>query len=419
MGSRPIQPPSPRGVQYSTSRRRERFGPQRRPVARNRRFRRYPQGRSGRERRAGQDKHLAADDAASSRANPARKPSAAAARQARSGISSLRGRHKLSRPRSNHRRIISSKPASPTTRSSSFEPFQSQQDRAIFDFLSAGGTNSRDIEPNRGATLNAKGSSRQGEGVGTPEAARQMLLTRGEGSRPHAGKRPPSTSRSRSAPECLEPNRCLSVSTADASCALGELRAAFEEEAQSLLEETANLTQLLQEEVRRKADAERRQSRRNILDDAGDRYPMPSSELRRYGKKLEDAVRSREQAAVISERFSLARPGGSHAFAGASGVIPRRGGEKGDRRRGAGLTTGEGGGEGDRATPHSIPTSIGISCSSRWESRRHGDTSATLEPPWESEGRDLRGAALASRLRGVVRDARNRKALLDDERFFS
>ena len=187
----------------------------------------------------------------------------------------------------------------------------------------------------------------------------------------------------------------------------------------SLLEETANLTQLLQEEVRRKADAERRQSRRNILDDAGDRYPMPSSELRRYGKKLEDAVRSREQAAVISERFSLARPGGSHAFAGASGVIPRRGGEKGDRRRGAGLTTGEGGGEGDRATPHSIPTSIGISCSSRWESRRHGDTSATLEPPWESEGRDLRGAALASRLRGVVRDARNRKALLDDERFFS
>lgn len=79
---------------------------------------------------------------------------------------------------------------------------------------------------------------------------------------------------------------------------------------QNLLEEIADLTSLLEDEALQKVDTERRSrqhvdnlSRGHTGSDGGG--SMSSSELRRYGKKLEEVVRSREHAADVAERLSI------------------------------------------------------------------------------------------------------------------
>lgn len=89
----------------------------------------------------------------------------------------------------------------------------------------------------------------------------------------------------------------------------------------------ADLAQLLEDEVARKTDAERRSRRSTTTttttttttcnnNNSVTTYPVGttaatttatpcSSELRRYGKKLEEAVRSREHAADVAERLVL------------------------------------------------------------------------------------------------------------------
>lgn len=193
----------------------------------------------------------------------------------------------------------------------------------------------------------------------------------------------------------------------------------------NLLEEVEYLTQLLEEQVYRKAAAERQQRQ----SDTPVGSPIPSSELRRYGKKLEEAVRSKEHVnAVFKHLLSpLARP---------TACLPVVGTGDGPRKSG-------GGGKPEKVTiPPNIPLSIGASCYSGSKgSRRHGKdkerdptpSDAVVNPYTLGESRETvqdnakkgfsggqskRRSATASRLRGVVNDARYREAL-DDERFLS
>lgn len=174
-----------------------------------------------------------------------------------------------------------------------------------------------------------------------------------------------------------------------------------------------------------KAAAERQQHQPDISVGS----PIPSSELRRYGKKLEEAVRSREHANAVFERLlsPLARPTACLPVVGA-GDDPRKCGG-GSRREKV-------------AIPPHISLPIGASCSSGSKgSRRHGkdkkrdptSSDAVANPDTLGESRETvpdnaqqrfsgdrsqRRSAMASRLRGVISDARYREAL-DDERFLS
>lgn len=78
-----------------------------------------------------------------------------------------------------------------------------------------------------------------------------------------------------------------------------------------------DLTHLLEDEAIQKSDYERRSRRKNCFgtadssseptDSGGRPGPVPCSELRRYGKKLEEAVRSKEHAAGVAECLDVRR----------------------------------------------------------------------------------------------------------------
>lgn len=188
-----------------------------------------------------------------------------------------------------------------------------------------------------------------------------------------------------------------------------------------------DLTQLLEEQVSRKADAERQQ--RQPVTPVGS--PIPSSELRRYGKKLEEAVRSREHTNAVFERLlsPLARSRACLPAVGA-GNSPRKGGGVGGREKvtipphvplpiGAPCTRGSKGSRrhGKDKGEECDPTSSDIMVDADALSER-GETAPNTTQQGFSGGRSQQRPALASRLRGVVSDARYREAL-DDERFFS
>eukprot|EP00752_Nemacystus_decipiens_P014554 g12962.t2 len=324
-------------------------------------------------------------------------------------------------------------------------PLETPQDRAVFEFIT---------------------TSRDGGGVEATDVSEAVSMRDKEGPRPQTGRRPGSSRSARSAPECLESGRSISVATIDT--ALGELRAAFEEEAQNLLEEVADLTSLLEDEAARKADGERR-SRRNLPSacpagtngnsfggDGGRDGPIPSSELRRFGKKLEEAVRSREHAAEVAQRLdtgnkklprkkrvssvsgSLRSTGGEAAVGG--------GKEEGRGRGWASLHDGDGG-RGHRSGRSRPSLKSGSGClpggaDSELELASHRKTTRaprTLTGRAGGSGgnpaeEELEGTAaavtrqagvwareqgfLSSKLRGAVRLSREEEAL-DDERFLS
>ncbi|CAN0281664.1 unnamed protein product [Scytosiphon promiscuus] len=283
-------------------------------------------------------------------------------------------------------------------------PLETQEDRAVYDFLSASSANGAD---------GRDGCKRSSAGKGLEDGT---FGAGGSGSRPGTSRRPGSSRSARSAPECLESGRSLTVATIDT--ALGELRAAFDEEAENLMGEVADLTGLLEHEATRKATVERR-SRQSM------------STLRRYGKKLEEAVRSQEHAADVLERLALPRrrspgePTGSEAAAhgrkgrgrrgdGAAAVAqaPRSNGKADIGRRSVG----------DPLTPSppsfkGVPDPAGSTSLNRRgpEGRRRGSNRrASGGDGVSGSGRTL----LAVRLHGAVRVSREEDAF-DDERFWS
>lgn len=244
-----------------------------------------------------------------------------------------------------------------------------------------------------------------------------------------------------------------------------------------------DLTNLLEDEATRKADGERR-SRRNLPGSGGGKGtgtrtgtgtsahkigggggPIPSSELRRYGKKLEEAVRSREQAADVAQRLALPCRGAP----GPSGRLMVDGVKQNGRRKGRGAVVvppvarniGAGGaGCNDVALASS---SRGLPASARLDSLARRGSSGARNPSTTStaviksgqhavdddggvilgvqgkdrdvdasattaadsasarqgrHGRQQRGGgALATKLRGAVRVSREEQAL-DDEKFW-
>ncbi|CAN0122773.1 unnamed protein product [Hapterophycus canaliculatus] len=204
--------------------------------------------------------------------------------------------------------------------------------------------------------------------------------------------------------------------------------------------EVADLTDLLEHEATRKADGERRsrqpfptvRKNSNNSDDnnrenrTGDTAchggPIPSSELRRYGKKLEEAVRSREHAADVVERLALPRrrPPGEPLVRG-----PAVDESKSRRRKSQGRAavahapegnarTGSGRGHVllQSSSPKGLPGAAGSTPLKRRgpEGRRKGSRRRA-----SGGGRGL----LAGKLRGAVRVSREEAALGDDERFWS
>ncbi|CAB1110087.1 unnamed protein product [Ectocarpus sp. CCAP 1310/34] len=203
----------------------------------------------------------------------------------------------------------------------------------------------------------------------------------------------------------------------------------------NLLEEVADLTGLLEDEAAVKADDERR-SRRHLGPKVGDsggtsnaaaNDSIPSSELRRYGKKLEEAVRSREHAAGVAQRLALPRQR-------APGLETGCGGKDG-RKKGRGGTT-------------VAPVSRSSRCSQdlpgsavRLQSSRHrgpgGGRKASIgrgsgsigsgpsvedKAPGEDKAVGRRGGggergALATKLRGTVRASREEE-VADDDKFW-
>ncbi|CAM9762795.1 unnamed protein product [Ectocarpus fasciculatus] len=308
--------------------------------------------------------------------------------------------------------------------STPYVPLETQQDRAVYEFLSTSGgcDGISGGAAGRGGNGTHGGGERGGSGGAAVGDSR---------SRPETGRRPGSSRSARSAPECLESGRCVTVGTIDT--ALGELRAAFEEEAQNLLEEVADLTGLLEDEATLKTDDERR-SRRHLGPKAGDNGgtaaandPIPSSELRRYGKKLEEAVRSREHAADVAQRLALPRQR-------APGLEPGCGGKDGRKKVRGGVAV--------------APASRSSRCSqdlpgsaARLESSRHrgpggarkasigrgigsSGSGSSVEDKARSEDKAVgrRGAgrergALATKLRGAVRASREEE-VVDDDKFW-
>lgn len=235
----------------------------------------------------------------------------------------------------------------------------------------------------------------------------------------------------------------------------------------NLLEEVADLTSLLEDEAVRKADNERR-SRQNGV--RGSRSscvggsnggPIPSSELRRFGKKLEEAVRSREHAAEVTQRLATDRKVPRKRVSSRPTVPPVVAGkEDGGRKSWASPTTrGGGNGEGrgvdrsvrrsDRSRPSRTSALPGRAASELDNLPSRGDPmvvpktlaararSSGIDPAEEElEGGTAAAAAtgqatrqsggvsgrergvLASKLRGAVRLSREEK-VLDDERFLS
>ncbi|CAN0154163.1 unnamed protein product [Ectocarpus sp. 12 AP-2014] len=318
----------------------------------------------------------------------------------------------------------SSSCSAPTT---PYVPLETQQDRAVYEFLSTSG----EYDGLSGGAAGRGGNGTHGEeGRGGSEGT----AVGNSRSRPETGRRPGSSRSARSAPECLESGRCVTVATIDT--ALGELRAAFEEEAQNLLEEVADLTGLLEDEAAVKADAERR-SRRHPGPKAGDNGgksnaaandSIPSSELRRYGKKLEEAVRSREHAADVAQRLALPRQR-------APGLEPGCGGKDG-RKKGRGGTTVSPVSRSSRSS-QDLPGSA-----ARLQSSRHrgpgggrkasigrgsgsigGGPSVEAKARGEDKAVGRRGGggergALATKLRGAVRASREEE-VADDNKFWN
>ena len=160
------------------------------------------------------------------------------------------------------------------------------------------------------------------------------------------------------------------------------------ENQKNLLEEVADLTGLLEDQAQRRTDVERR-SRRDTSNTpvtetstgsggvgggggGGGAGAIPLSELRRYGKKLEEAVRSKEHAAEVIERLSLTRQRKKSTACGRSGGGDagglaacrnsknryRTGGGEGDGD-GSGGSGGSGGG-GGCGGDSCLPSSCGI-----------------------------------------------------------
>lgn len=260
----------------------------------------------------------------------------------------------------------------------------------------------------------------------------------------------------------------------------------------TLMGEVADLTSLLEHEATCKSDSERRSRQHpptgskndnggGDKNDTGDGTacnggPIPSSELRRYGKKLEEAVRSQEHAADVVERLSLPRrrpqgdfssggpavderKGGGRKGPGAAALVithgPRRYGKAGNGRPSrddsvqpaawcpndlpgpgpVGLTSlNHRGPERRRKGSRRRASSVGSSCRSSGEggSGAEGNPSISgveVEVAGEEGGGGREGrcqgeprgqgrALLAVKLRGTVRVSRE-EAALDDDRFWS
>lgn len=204
----------------------------------------------------------------------------------------------------------------------------------------------------------------------------------------------------------------------------------------NLLEEVADLTGLLEDEAAVKTDDERR-SRRHLRLMAGDNGgkanaaandPIPSSELRRYGKKLEEAVRSREHAADVAQRLAL-------PLQRAPGLEPGCGGKDGRKKVQGGLTV--------APASRSSWSSQGLlpGSAARLESSRHrgpgearkastrrGSGSSGSGSSVEDKARGEKKAvgrrgsgrehgALATKLRGAVRASREEE-VVDDDKFW-
>ena len=224
----------------------------------------------------------------------------------------------------------------------------------------------------------------------------------------------------------------------------------------------ADLTGLLEDEAARKADGERR-SRRDLLsacaDDrgcggGGSDGPIPSSELRRFGKKLEEAVRSREYAADVAQRLATDKKLPRKRVSGISGSLRSTGGavvggkedcrskgraslvDAGTNERGhrsgrnrpslkpaPGVVPGRAGSPELESPSHRDP----IRASKTLTTRRASSGSGPAEGEWEdpaaavarqSGGRGRERGVLTSKLRGAVRLSREEEAL-DDERFLN
>eukprot|EP00904_Undaria_pinnatifida_P006001 jgi/Undpi1/2530/HiC_scaffold_13.g05909.m1 len=308
-----------------------------------------------------------------------------------------------------------SKSAPPTLPGTPYVPLQSERDRAVYEFISASGGSSGAVSTaigtGDGNGTKERDGSRLQRGAGVAGGGRDSLEQK-NGSRPGTGRGRPCSSRSaRSAPECLESGRLLSVTVASIDTALVELQAAFEEEAQNLLEEVADLTGLLEDQAQRKTDAERRSRRHTsntpvtetstgsggggVGGGGGGGGAIPLSELRRYGKKLEEAVRSKEHAAE-EPRGGCRCLGDSLKALSGIGNGSGSGGIGGDSSVGRGEKDGLG------------PSGTGAAA---------GGAAAAAGGGCEEKEEWGRGT-LARKLRGAVRVSREEEKL-DDERFWS
>lgn len=249
----------------------------------------------------------------------------------------------------------------------------------------------------------------------------------------------------------------------------------------------ADLTDLLEDEAVRKADGERR-TRRNLpsacdndvrgnntnisssCGGGGSGGPIPSSELRRFGKKLEEAVRSREHAAEVTQRLaktdkkllprnskrvsvisSSLRSTGGAVIGGKEGV--RSKGWAAPPVRGGGAYADEIDGKGYRSGRNRPSLKSASGClrgragSDELELRSHRDPSraaktltvradsgsdtveedlqsmaaaaaaAMRQATRQSGGRGRERGVLASKLRGAVRSSRDQA--VDDEKFWN
>lgn len=231
----------------------------------------------------------------------------------------------------------------------------------------------------------------------------------------------------------------------------------------NLLEEVADLTSLLEDEAARKTDGERR-SRRNLPSafannsgggGGGSDGPIPSSELRRFGKKLEEAVRSREHAAEVAQRLStgkklprkrvsvisssLESTGGTTISGREGGTISK--GRESPAARGGGAGAGGGGSVHrsgrNRPSQTSASESVPGRAAPELELPNHRDpigapagASGGRGPAQDESDGKVAGAmdkaarqgggrgVLTSKLRGAVRVSREEEAL-DDERFWT
>lgn len=211
----------------------------------------------------------------------------------------------------------------------------------------------------------------------------------------------------------------------------------------NLLEEVADLTGLLEDEAAIKADDERL-SRRHLGPKAGDNGgksnavaaagdtaatidPIPSSELRRYGKKLEEAVRSRENAADVAQRLALPRQR-------APGLEPGCGGKDGRKKGRGGMTVAPASRSsrssqdlpGSTARLQSLrhpgpgggrKASIGRGSGSSGSGFSVGDKARGEDKAVGRRGGAGERGALATKLRGAVRASREEE-VVDDDKFW-